>query len=333
MLELISDLDDHIDSRVWHVSWSNSGKYFASCGEDKIVRIWGTHRGKSWEDANIKCIATLEDAQSRTIRSIEWSCDDLSIASASFDGTIAIWEAKSELKNSWEMIVTLEGHENEVKSVDWSRDHKWLASCGRDKSVWIWEKVDGGEFECVALLQGKNAHSQDVKFVKWHPISSILFSASYDDTVKVWKEAGDDWYCSETLTSHASTVWGIAFNATGRRMVTSSDDRSIIIWHCLDTNTFSNWCKIGSLKDLHKYAIYSLDWNTVVDYVVTAGGDNSIMILKTDNSGELLEVVRRIEEAHSGDINCIRWNPDPANSHILVSCGDDSLIKLWRLSI
>ena len=60
----------HTEDRVWHVSWSPDGDYLSSCGEDKVVRIWSFDSNDS---NNIKCIATLEEAQSRTIRCCEWS--------------------------------------------------------------------------------------------------------------------------------------------------------------------------------------------------------------------------------------------------------------------
>ena len=163
---------------------------------------------------------------------------------------------------NWDMIASLEGHENEVKSVCWSCDGRWIATCGRDKTVWIWESVGRGEFECVTVLSG---HSQDVKFVQFHPqSSSILFSCSYDDSIKVWHEEGDDWFCAETLTAHASTVWGLALNTAGTKLVSVSADRSLICW--TDTRggappkgrgvMESTWMKMGVLEEVHKYPIY-----------------------------------------------------------------------------
>ena len=65
---------------------------------------------------------------------------------------------------------------------------------------------DEFEFSVSAILSG---HSQDVKFVKWHPTENWLFSASYDNTIKCWQysEAVDDWLCAYTIKGHTSTVW------------------------------------------------------------------------------------------------------------------------------
>lgn len=62
------------------------------------------------------------------------------------------------------------------------------------------------EFECAAVASG---HTQDVKFVKWHPYRNQLFSASYDDTIKSWayNPEVDDWMCHYTMDGHESTVW------------------------------------------------------------------------------------------------------------------------------
>lgn len=338
MLRSLGTLSGHTEERVWHASWSYNGQYLASCGEDRVIRIWSS---QDWDNfSQVSCIAVLEEGQSRTIRSCEWSPDGKMIAAASFDGTVVIWEAQNKILSRWELIASLEGHENEVKSVSWSYDGKWIATCGRDKSVWIWENIGQGEFECVTVLQG---HTQDVKFVKFHPSESTLFSCGYDDSIKIWKEEGDDWFCLETLGGHQSTIWSLCLNSTGNMMISCSADLSLICWQSIGSNSnssksSSSWLKSSILTNAHRYPIYSIDWNHFSSYIVSGGGDNSIVLCKIDNdqiNGNQGIITREylLDNAHDGDINCVRWNPSSLFSHILVSTGDDGLVKLWTLEL
>ena len=40
---------------------------------------------------------------------------------------------------------------------------------------------------------------QDVKSVIWHPSGELLVSTSYDDSIKLWVDSDDDWFCAQTL--------------------------------------------------------------------------------------------------------------------------------------
>ena len=34
----------------------------------------------------------------------------------------------------------------------------------------------------------------------WHPSGEVLVSTSYDDSIKLWVDAGDEWVCAQTLS-------------------------------------------------------------------------------------------------------------------------------------
>lgn len=339
-LSLLYTLSGH-EERVWHASWSPDGSRLATCSEDRTVRIWV--RSSSSQSGYI-CSAVLDDGQARTVRSCEWSPDGQLVASASFDGTIAIWECTDKSWSQWDRIAVLEGHDNEVKSVAWSNDGQYVATCGRDKKIWVWERLDSNDFECAGVLDG---HTQDVKFILWHPKLPILFSTSYDDTIKIWAEDGGDWWCARTLIGHTSTVWGLAFDRLGTEIVTCSDDRSVCLWKAESpVDPKRDWQRISTIRDVHRdQPIYTIDWNVVHQVIATGGGDNSISLVPYeggspggDSLGRLVgsgDNVYRFEEAHTGDINCLRWNPlfAPGANELLASVSDDGDVKVWRLEL
>nr|CAD7405721.1 unnamed protein product [Timema cristinae] len=327
-LELIQSLTGH-EGRVWNVSWHPKGNFFASCGEDKIIRVWGK-QGSKW---SLK--STLSEGHKRTVREVSWSPCGNYIASASFDATVAIWDKSA---GEFECIATLEGHENEVKSVSWSRSGSFMASCSRDKSVWIWEVAEE-EYECGAVL---NAHTQDVKKVIWHPLEDIVASASYDNTVKMFREdlADHDWICFATLTSHDSTVWSMSFDKSGTRLATCSDDNTIKIWReykpgnvegIVTPSSDPVWKCVCTLSGYHNRTIYDIAWCHQTDLIATACGDDIIRVFKeapeSDPNEPTFELVHTCTNAHSQDVNAVKWSPTVAG--MLLSASDDETIKVW----
>ncbi|GBG33095.1 Protein CIA1 [Hondaea fermentalgiana] len=341
------------DDRVWHVAWSPCGKLLASCGADKSIRVWakspkapgaagGAAAASPAEDEWL-CVATLEDTQSRTVRSCEFSPCGSYLAAASFDATVVIWQRGhreaddgSGAIEEWECVSVLEGHENEVKSVAWSADGSMIATCSRDKSIWIWEAPPATtpqarlpeediECECISVLTG---HSQDVKHLRWHPTEPVLFTASYDDTIRVWAEQVDDWGCVEVLQGHTNTVWGLCLDSSGTRIASCSQDCSVRIWSRSDKGT---WACDKVLDEIHERTIFSIDWSRDGSRIATGAGDDAIAVLEasSDVVGSDFSVTRKLLAAHDTDVNCVRWNPQ--DSHILASAGDDGFVKLFFL--
>ncbi|KAJ2158046.1 Cytosolic iron-sulfur protein assembly protein [Coemansia sp. RSA 552] len=364
------------EGRVWQVSWDATGTRLATCSGDKAARIWAPlspaqffsdaggsaveamevdggseerETSKSWH-----CIEVIDNAHKRTVRSVAFEpVRGKALATASFDGTTAIWEKEPD-DDAYECVATLEGHENEVKCVAWNSGGQLLATCGRDKSVWIWESNGEGDFDCISVLM---EHTQDVKMVLWHPTDELLASFSYDNSIRIWKEDDDDWYSAAMLTGHDSTVWAGAFDSTGKYLASGSEDCTVRVWtrrkagseesssanagfYCAPEVSYE--C-VGVVPDsVHGRAVYSVSWSAPsseaaaaggLGYLATGCGDNILRIFKpsasADGQSVAMALVTTVDDAHGlNDINCVQWNP--AHPDWLATCGDDGIVRIWR---
>ena len=117
-------LSGHED-RVWTLAWqpvakdSTTAPFLASASSDKKIKIWQQDSATNqW-----KCICTLDEGHTKTIRHLSWSPQGTLLASASFDGTTCIWRKEVDKDTGsldFQCVQQLQDHQNEVKAIDWS---------------------------------------------------------------------------------------------------------------------------------------------------------------------------------------------------------------------
>ena len=199
--------------------------------------------------------------------------------------------------------------------------------------MWLWEFVDDEAFELLTVLHG---HEGDVKTVDFDTCSSLseddlLVSCSYDDTLRVWGDDGDDWSCRCTIEGHASTVWDASFCATSngaRRIVSCGADLSVRVWAEAAPGDASKWVQLSVFENAHNRPVYSCAVSG--NRVASCGADDALVILSFDVESGALAKLGRVDACHAGDANAVRWNP--ACSDMLATAGDDGVVRVWRVS-
>ena len=127
------------------------------------------------------------------VNAVAWLKDDR-LATASEDGTIAIWtQGKTEPDR------VLKGHTAPVAGIAGSPDGKTIASASWDHTVRLWP-LDGGT---PRVLEG---HSQSVNAVAFAPDGSALVSAGYDTALRIWPLSGNGDVTVVNLPSPLNTV-------------------------------------------------------------------------------------------------------------------------------
>jgi WD40 repeat protein/serine/threonine protein kinase len=232
---------------IWGVAFSPDSRRVASASWDKTVRICDADTGEH--------VMTL-GRHGHTVHGVAYSPNGQQIATASWDKTVKLWDA-----NTGAEVNTLTGHKQAVFTVAWSPDNKRLASAGAGMTIRLWDVASAK----AVLLKG---HKGPVFRVAFSPDGKQLASAAGGDEVRIWDTTtgqqvaslpgsrqclafspdgellatsnvkGDAiivWHMATatelaTLRGHTDAILCLAFHKDGKRLASSSRDKTIKLW-------------------------------------------------------------------------------------------------------
>ncbi|MBW4498751.1 MAG: AAA family ATPase [Scytonema hyalinum WJT4-NPBG1] len=203
----VATLKGH-SGEVFFASFSPDGKMIVTASADKTAKLWDLN-------LNGKYMKTLGGDQGHRERVVDvsFSPDGKTIATASDDRTAKIWKLDGTL------CVTLEGHEDEVNGISFSPDGRTIATASDDKTVKLW-KLD--DTLCQTPNRTINAyktligHEERIISVKFSPNGKQIASASFDKTIKLWKQDGR---LLRTFQGHDDWVWSVDFSSDGKNLL------------------------------------------------------------------------------------------------------------------
>eukprot|EP00762_Andalucia_godoyi_P008493 ANDGO_05748.mRNA.1 Coatomer subunit alpha-1 len=211
-------------------------------------------------------------------------------------GMIQLWDYSLKA-----LVDKFEDHDGPVRSVDFHPNpaQPLFASGGDDYKVKLWSLK---EKKCLADLSG---HLDYVRCVQFHGTQPWILSASDDQTIRIWNWQSRQ--CIAILTGHNHYVMSACFspyNNDGQYLLASASlDQTIRIW------------------DLSVLVKRDVDVSSKRERELTED---------VFGQGSGADVpVKFVLEGHERGINWVAFHPSPSTP-MLVSGGDDRVIKLWR---
>jgi len=352
---------------IWSVSWSLSGDFLISIGTNSSLIIWGPCGNffnrkfytkkfseiiyfKSWDKLHqLKFNKNL-----RTFRCLNKKINSNYFSISDFLGQTYLWEIiflKSSNICLVEIKHILKGHLSEIKSCGFSPIENLIATCGRDKSIWIWKNSFKKKIDCEFIFK---ENKSDIKCIKWNPYGTELVASTYEGDIILILFGKNKTILRIKFSNSVS--WNFTFDGMGKELIIG-DGIGELIWVNLNLLSFSNFFKRKKKKEkMWQELLLLFFFNNESLLSLSNSNKNGLCLL--GNSNGLINMIKIqkiikqsefskygffltqgsfflknflfISNLHFGKINSIVWHPIFEN--VLVSCGDDSHINIWRIN-
>jgi hypothetical protein len=217
-LEYLGTLDN--DARdVTHLVFGLDG-ILAMGGTSGSVRLWDSTMGRMLQ---------IFAGHSDRITAIAISPDGLSVASASRDSTVRVWDVVRGLQ-----MFALEG-DSVVYSVAFSPDSRLLATGAQNGDLQLWDATHGAAVGTLAAQVGA------VRSLAFHPTQPWIAVGGDNNVVRVWDVTTSALVFE--LAYHPD-VQAVAYSPDGRWLVAASKNALLYGWDALTGALV--WGKAGS---------------------------------------------------------------------------------------
>ncbi len=164
-------------------------------------------------------------------------------------------------------------------------------------------------------LVPQTGHTKAITKVAFARNDTLVVSASFDNTVKIWDVESS--FELRALTGHTAPVKALAVTQDGLRVASGGNDKKVKIWDVASgrqTNEFED----------QPSAIESLAFSPDGKLLAVGGTNSNIKILDSVTGKQISE-----QTGHIGRISVLEFSPDGT---VLASGGLDNTVQLWEVS-
>ncbi len=264
-------------------------------------------------------ILSRVQAHSGRIAEVNFSSDKIWLASASTDGSAAVWD----LRRGLEETMTKLPHPQAVASIDFSPGCEEVITVCKDNRLRRWSITAEGLHGSPLVLDPKNNELFDGFFSR---SGDLFISSGFSRKPQVWKLKDISASGRPTLLmGNTGRVLKADVSLSERWVASCSLDKTIRVWDLNGEDPTRTITAYRHGEDRANYLCFSpIDDNLFA----TAGNDRTIRLwaCEQQNHNTTLPVLR----GHSSAIQVIRFSPD---GKFMVSRDTSGEMRIWNLNV
>ncbi|CAK5274683.1 unnamed protein product [Mycena citricolor] len=240
------------------------------------------------------------------------------------------------------MLTKFESKSNRVKGLSFHPTQPLLAAGLHNGSIQLWN------YRMGVLVDRFDEHEGPVRGLDFHPSRALLASGADDYRIKIWDIRPQNRRCLFTLNGHLDYVRSVQFHHEMPWIISCSDDQTIRIWNSTSRNCIA-------ILTGHSHYVFTAFFHPKDDLVVSSSMDQTVRVwdissLRRGTPGhassasstpgiggapgqfeafDSFATVKYVLEGHDRGVNYAAFHP---TLPLIVSAGDDRVIKIWRMS-
>ena len=232
------------------------------------------------------------------------------IVTGDLEGYIRLWKITGKGLYNFQ---TEKAHESQIQSIINLSNKKFSSCSGLESIILIWkENIENDKYK---IIQKINLENKICTALNTLNDKESLLLALNDNKYYIYTNKNNEYIENGQFGKHEGTI-NCIIQLKNERIVTASDDKSIIIW-----NKKKRECKLTSHKDCVNVVIELND-----NYICSGSSDKNIIIWKKNASSKFEKYL--ILEGHLEAVKCLIYFKDKR----IISGSQDNIIKIWLLS-